>query len=98
MILGRKGRVGEVRFVSQRYTEHSVDRNSNATSRWEETLVSSQLLGYETWTRLNGLGLAGTHGKDALDLLGRVALLELFPQVLARALEPFPGGVRTLDA
>jgi hypothetical protein len=31
-------------------------------------------------------------------LLGRVALLELTPQVLARALEPFPAPVRTLDA
>lgn len=69
-----------------------------AVGLWEETLVSSRLLEYETWTRLNGLGLAGTHGEDARDLLGRVALLELLPQVLARALEPFPVGVRTLDA
>jgi len=30
--------------------------------------------------------------------LGRVALLELTPVVLARALEPFPTPVRTLDA
>ncbi len=69
-----------------------------ATSLWEETLVSSRLLEYEAWTRLNALGLAGTHGEDARALIGRVALLELLPQVLARALEPFPVGVRTLDA
>jgi len=69
-----------------------------AAGFWEETLVSSRLLEYETWTRLNAFGLAGTHGEDARDLLGRVALLELLPQVLARALEPFPAGVRTLDA
>ena len=31
-------------------------------------------------------------------LLGRVALLELAPPVLVRALEPFPVPVRTLDA
>jgi predicted nucleic acid-binding protein len=31
-------------------------------------------------------------------LLGRVALLDLAPPVLARALAPFPGPVRTLDA
>jgi hypothetical protein len=31
-------------------------------------------------------------------LLGRVALLELAAPVLARALEPFPMPVRTLDA
>jgi predicted nucleic acid-binding protein len=65
---------------------------------WSETLVSSRLLEYEVWTRLNALGLAGTHGEDARALLGRVAFLELAPTVLARALEPFPRGVRTLDA
>lgn len=69
-----------------------------AASLWEETLVSSRLLEYEAWTRLNALGLAATHGEAARDLIGRVALLELLPQVLARALEPFPVGVRTLDA
>jgi len=31
-------------------------------------------------------------------LIGRVALLELVSPVLSRALEPFPGPVRTLDA
>lgn len=31
-------------------------------------------------------------------LIGRVALVELAPPVLARALEPFPAPVRTLDA
>jgi hypothetical protein len=31
-------------------------------------------------------------------LLGRIALLELTSPVLARALEPFPTPVRTLDA
>jgi hypothetical protein len=31
-------------------------------------------------------------------LLDRLALLELMPPVLVRALEPFPVGVRTLDA
>lgn len=31
-------------------------------------------------------------------LIGRLALIELDPPVLARALEPFPVPVRTLDA
>lgn len=65
---------------------------------WQETLVSSRLLEYEVWTRLNALGLSATHGEDARLLIGRVALLELAPSVLARALEPFPVAVRTLDA
>lgn len=65
---------------------------------WTETLIASRLLEYETWVRLNAWGLASTHGEAARALLGRVALLELAPPVLARALSPFPSPVRTLDA
>lgn len=67
-------------------------------SLWDETLVSSRLLEYETWNRLHAHGLATSHGEHARELLQRVALLELAPPVLARALEPFPVRVRTLDA
>ncbi len=35
---------------------------------------------------------------DVRLLLGRLAFLELSPPVLARALQPFPTPVRTLDA
>jgi hypothetical protein len=42
--------------------------------------------------------LAKTHGDDVRLLLNGVALLELAPPVLARALDPFPVTVRTLDA
>ena len=42
--------------------------------------------------------LADSHGEAVRALVGRVALLELVPPVLARALEPFPAPVRTLDA
>ncbi len=65
---------------------------------WHETLVSSRLLEYEVWTRLNGRRLGGSHGDAARQIIGRVALLELVPPVLARALEPFPQSIRTLDA
>ena len=65
---------------------------------WEEPIASSRLLEYEIWTRLHALGLVETHGDDARTLLGRIAFLELDTQVLARALEPFPVSVRTLDA
>ena len=69
-------------------------------SLWAETLVSSQLLEYEIWTPLHARGLAESHGEAARWLTGRVALLELSPSVLARALDAFPGpgGLRTLDA
>jgi hypothetical protein len=65
---------------------------------WEAPLVASRLVEYEMWNRLNARGLGGTHGEAARLLMGRLALLELIPPVLARALEPFPVPVRTLDA
>jgi predicted nucleic acid-binding protein len=65
---------------------------------WTETLISSRLLEYELWTRVHGRGLGRSHGEHVRQLVGRIALLELAPPVLARALEPFPGPVRTLDA
>lgn len=60
--------------------------------------VSSRLLEYEVWNRINGRGLGPSHADDLRLLLGRIAFLELAPFVLARALEPFPTAVRTLDA
>ena len=65
---------------------------------WRESLVSSRLLEYELWVRLHARGLGRSHGDAALDLLSRLAFLELTPPVLERALEPFPVAVRTLDA
>lgn len=65
---------------------------------WRETLVSSRLLEYELWVRLHARGLAGSHGEAADQLVARIALLELDRRVLARAREPFPLPLRTLDA
>jgi predicted nucleic acid-binding protein len=65
---------------------------------WESPLLSSRLLEYELWTRVNARGAARTHGEAARELLSRVAMVELAPPVLARALEPFPVALRTLDA
>ena len=65
---------------------------------WQESLLASRLLEYELWTRLNARALAGTHGDAARLLLARVAFVELAQPVLARALEPFPVPVSTLDA
>jgi predicted nucleic acid-binding protein len=65
---------------------------------WAEPLISSRLLEYEIWTRVHARKI-GRAGEDAVrDLLARVSLVELVPAVLARALEPFPEPVRTLDA
>lgn len=65
---------------------------------WDSPLVSSRLLEFELWNRVNARGLAKLHGERVRDLLGRVAFLEMVRPVLERALEPFPTPVRTLDA
>jgi predicted nucleic acid-binding protein len=67
-------------------------------SLWSESLVSSRLLEYELWTRVHARRLTASHGELVRGLTGRVAFLELAPDVLGRALEPFPTSVRTLDA
>lgn len=67
-------------------------------SLWREVLVTSRLLEYELWTRVNARGLARSHDELVRGLLGRLAFLELSRPVLARALEPFSKPVRTLDA
>ncbi len=65
---------------------------------WSQELVSSRLLEYELWTRLNAHTLARSHGDAARMLLARVAFIELRRDVLERALDPFPAPVRTPDA
>jgi len=65
---------------------------------WSESLVSSRLLEYELSVRFNARRLAQSHAVALRQLLARVALLEMVPVVLARAKEPFPIPVRTLDA
>jgi predicted nucleic acid-binding protein len=68
------------------------------SSLWAESLISSRLLEYEVWTRVNARRVADSHGDATRELLGRISYLELSPLVLARVLEPFPMPVRTLDA
>ena len=65
---------------------------------WQQQLVSSRLLEYEVWNRIHARRLERSHGDAVRALIGRVALLELATPVLARALDPFPMPVRTLDA
>ena len=65
---------------------------------WRQQLVSSRLLEYEVWNLIHARRLERSHGDAVRALIGRVALLELATPVLARALDPFPISVRTLDA
>ena len=65
---------------------------------WAAPLFSSRLLEYELWTRLHSKGLSNAHSESARDILSRVNIIEMSPDVLERVLEPFPIRVRTLDA
>lgn len=67
-------------------------------SLWSEILVSSRLLEYELWVRIHARRLAGTHSEAVRALVGRIAFLELVPEVAGRAREAFPRELRTLDA
>jgi uncharacterized protein len=69
-----------------------------AESLWNDTLVASRLLEYEIWNGLHARKLSLSHAEAARQLVGMVALVELAPAVLGRALDPFPVPVRTLDA
>lgn len=69
-----------------------------AESLWDADLTASRLLAYEVWNRLHAYGLASSHGAGAQARLDRVSLLAMDETTLARALEPFPVSVRTLDA
>ena len=65
---------------------------------WQEQLVSSRLLEYEVWNWLYAYDLGDTHADAARALLTGIELLEMDRSVLAKALEPLPVPLRTLDA
>ncbi len=64
---------------------------------WQQPLVSSRLLEYEVWNRAHAYGLASTRADDIRAILALVDMIEMTGPTLARALEPFPVSVRTLD-
>jgi predicted nucleic acid-binding protein len=65
---------------------------------WDSELVSSRLLEYEVWNRLQARQVRERRRSEARALLAGIELLELSGSVLARALEPWPTPIRTLDA
>jgi predicted nucleic acid-binding protein len=65
---------------------------------WQESVVSSRLLECEVWNRINARRLQDSHGDAVRGLISRIAVIEMVPPVLRRALQPFPVPVRTLDA
>lgn len=67
-------------------------------SLWQESLVSSRLLEYELWTRMRARWVPAQGIDAARELVGRIALLDLSRELVARVIEPFPAPLRTLDA
>ncbi|MBV8359467.1 MAG: PIN domain-containing protein [Deltaproteobacteria bacterium] len=87
------------------YVETSVvlaqllaEDRSPPASLWADAIVSSRLTEYEVWNRIHAYGLGSSHGESVRLLLGRLRWLEMTPIVLARALDPWPVRMRTLDA
>ena len=64
---------------------------------WTEPLVSSLLLEYEVFNRILVRPRHTGQRETARRLLSRIRLLDMTPEILARALAPFPVAVRTLD-
>jgi len=63
----------------------------------EGTLTSSRLLEFEVWNRIHVHGFTQSHGQEVEAFLARISLIDSTPEVLGRALKPFPIPVRTLD-
>jgi predicted nucleic acid-binding protein len=74
------------------------ERRAPPEQFWQEQLVSSRLLEYEVWNRVHTYGLIRSHTNEARVMLMGIELVEMDRPVLARALEPLPVAVRTLDA
>ena len=64
---------------------------------WQEPLISSRLIEYETRSVLHGRSAALTLRSYARELLVRIDFIELQPIVLHKIIEGFPVTVRTLD-
>ena len=69
-----------------------------AAGFWRQRLTSSRLLEYEIWNRIHVRGSTAAVNSSALALLSGIGLLEMSGEALARALEPWPAPIRTLDA
>jgi hypothetical protein len=61
-------------------------------------MASSRLLEYEVWNRIHARHSAASRSTETQVLLSGIQMIELSGAVLARALEPWPTRIRTLDA
>ena len=74
-----------------------AEQTCPADSFWAQNFFSSRLLEYEVLNRVHARAASVSNDAAARHLLGRVTLLDMSPDILARALKPFPTALRTLD-
>ena len=74
------------------------ERHAPPLAFWNQPLVSSQLLAFEIWNRIHAYDPSGSNRGPARALLMGIQLFPMDNAVLARALEPWPVPIRTLDA
>src|SRR5688572_1589674 len=67
-------------------------------SFWQQSMIASRLLEYEIRTVMNLRPAVRAEDEAIRTLIGRIAVLELIPEVIERARQRFPVRVRTLDA
>ena len=65
---------------------------------WNVHLVSSRLLEFEVWNRIHVRQPGSARAGEVRRLLAGIRLIDMTSATLARAREPFPLPVRTLDA
>lgn len=74
------------------------ERRQPSPTLWDQDLISSRLLDVELWCSVRRQRLVESHGRYAAILVSRVNLIDLSPEVLARACQAMPIQLRTLDA
>jgi predicted nucleic acid-binding protein len=65
---------------------------------WRQPMASSRLLAYEVWARVHARGVPEEQHSEVRGALARIELVAMSEASLARALQPFPVALRTLDA
>jgi hypothetical protein len=75
-----------------------IEQRVTPESLWVEQLVSSRLLEYEVWNGVHMRQAAAMLGGQVQQLLNLIQFIDPSPTILARAIDPFPIQVRTLDS
>lgn len=75
----------------------SEDRCPEPGFWFRAPLTASRLAEYEVWNRLHARNRAGELAPTVKKMFGGIYFVELTAEALARALQPFPHPVKTLD-